>query len=232
MRTPQKIAAAALLLSLFAAAYGIFLLGRTSTVSATKKASSDASLVDETPFKTAQQLAQLADSPEEQDLAKETLRISDYELDQSFALALQDAEAHPPALSAEAKSIQQRLQKSQRLQQALEAQVDQLTAQVAKTTGARQADLQDQLDIAKASLDVADNDVDDANRDLTDAGGNQRDRIAKMKQAHEDAGKSRKKPEEIFHQPGADKPGIIHHFETWSELNDKKQLLLRAKLSA
>ena len=232
MRTPQKIAAAALLLSLFAAAYGIFLLGRTSTVSATKKASSDAALVDQTPFKTAQQLAQLADSPEEQELAKETLRISDYELDQSFALALQDAEAHPPALSAESKTIQQRLQKNQRLQQALQSQVDQLTAQVAKATAARKSDLQDQLDIAKASLDVADNDVDDANRDLTDAGGNQRDRIAKLKQSHEDADKSRKKPDEIFPQPAPDKPGLIHHFETWSALNYKKQLLQRAKSEA
>jgi len=232
MRTPHKIAAAALLLTLLAAAYGIFLLGRSATVSAIKKASPGASLVDQTPFKTAQQLAQLADSPEEQELAKETLRISDYELDLSFAVALQDAEAHPPALSAEAKTIQQLLQKNQRLQQALQAQVDQLTAQVATATGARKADLQDQLDIAKASLDVADNDVDDANRDLTDAGGNQRDRIAKMKQAHEDADKSRKKPEEIFPQAAADKPGIIHHFQTWSELNYKKTLLLRAKSEA
>src|SRR5579859_6485829 len=165
MRTAQKIVATALILALLAAAYGIFSLGRSAMVSATKK-TSDAALVDQTPFKTAQQLAQLADTPEEQELAKETLRISDYELDQSFALALQDAEAHPPALSAEAKLIQQRLQKNQRLQQALEAQVDQLTAQVAKATGARKSDLQDQLDIAEASLDVADNDVDDANRDL------------------------------------------------------------------
>ena len=232
MRTAQKIATAALLLSLFAAAYGIFLLGRSSTVSAIKKASSDTSLVDQTPFKTAQQLAKLADSPEEQELAKETLRISDYELDQSFALALQDAEAHPPALSAEAKTIQLRLQKNQRLQQALQSQVAQLTAQIAKSTGARKADLQDQLDLAKASLDVADNDVEDANRDLTDAGGNQRDRIAKLKQAHEDADKSRKKPDEIFPQPAPEKPGLIHHFQTWSALDNKKTLLQRAKSEA
>src|SRR5579863_3166810 len=217
MRTAQKIAATALILALLAAAYGIFSLGRSAMVSATKK-TSDAALVDQTPFKTAQQLAQLADSPEEQELAKETLRISDYELDLSFAVALQDAEAHPPALSADAKTIQQRLQKNQRLQQALQAQVDQLTAQIAKATGARKADLQDQLD--------------DANRDLTDAGGNQRDRIAKLKQAHEDADKSRKKPDEIFPQAAADKPGIIHHFQTWSELNYKKKLLLRAKSEA
>src|SRR5579862_1049646 len=231
MRTAQKIAATALILALLAAAYGIFSLGRSAMVSATKK-TSDAALVDQTPFKTAQQLAQLADTPEEQELAKETLRISDYELDQSFALALQDAEAHPPALSAEAKLIQQRLQKNQRLQQALEAQVDQLTAQVAKATGARKSDLQDQLDIAEASLDVADNDVDDANRDLADAGGNQRDRIAKMKQAHEDADKSRKKPDDIFPQPVPDKPGLIHHFQVWSALNYKKRLLQRARSEA
>jgi small-conductance mechanosensitive channel len=230
LRTAQKIAAAALLVAFGAAAYGIYLLGHASVVSAKKKAAaSESALVDQSPFKTAQQLAQVADTPEEQELAKEALRLSDYELDLSFAVALQDAEAHPPELSAEAKEILQRLQKNQKLQQALQAQVDQLTAQLTKATGQRKSDLQDQLDMAKASLDVANNDVDDASRDLTEAGGNQRDRIEKMKQSHEEADKSRKNPEQIFPPPAQDKLGLIHRFQQWSALNDKKKLLQNAK---
>jgi len=233
LRTAQKIAAAALLLAFGATAYGIFLLGHASVVSAKKKAASNESaLVDQTPFKTAQQLAQMADTPEEQELAKEALRLSDYELDLSFSVALQDAEAHPPELSAEAKEIQQRLQKNQKLQQALQAQVDQLTAQLAKATGQRKSDLQDQLDMAKASLDVANNDVDDASRDLTDAGGNQRDRVEKMKESHEEADKSRKDPDQIFPRPVEDKLGLIHRFQQWSALNSKKKLLDGAKSQA
>jgi len=233
LRTTQKIAAVALVLALGTTAYGIYLLGHASVVSAKKKAAaSENAVVDQMPFKTSQRLAQMADTPEEQEFAKEVLRLSDYELDLSFAVALQDAEAHPPELSPEAKEIQKRLQKSQKLQQALQAQADQLTAQVSKATGQRKSDLQDQLDIAKVSLDVANNDVDDANRDLTDAGGNQRDRIEKMKQSHEEADKSRKDPEKIFPQPSEDKLGLVHHFQQWSALNIKKKLLRNAKLEA
>lgn len=233
MRRTQKIAASALILALGSTAYGIYLLGHAATVSAKKRATaSENALVDQTPFQKAQQLAQLADTPEEQELAKEVLRLGDYELDLAFAIALQDAGAHPPDLSPEAREIQQRLQKNQKLQQALQGQVDQLTAQVAKATGQRKADLEDQLDMAKASLDVANNDVDDANRDLTDAGGNQRDRIEKMKQSHEEADKARKDPEKIFPQPAEEKLGLVHRFQQWSALNTKKKILQNAKSEA
>ena len=233
MRTAQKLASAALLVAFGATAYGIYLLGHASVVSAKKKAAaSESALVDQSPFKTAQQLAQMADTPEEQELAKEALRLSDYELDLSFSVALQDAEAHPPELSAEAKEIQQRLQKNQKLQLALQAQVDQLTAELGKATGQRKSDLQDQFDMAKASLDVANNDVDDASRDLTDAGGNQRDRIEKMKESHEEADKSRKNPDQIFPPQVEDKLGLIHRFQQWSALNNKKKLLDGAKSQA
>ena len=233
MRTAQKIAAVSLMLALGATAYGIFLLGHAAVVSAKKKAAaSENALVDQTPFQTAQQLAQLADTHEEQELSKEVLRLSVYELNLSFSLALQDAEAHPPDLSAEAKEIQQRLQKNQKLQQALQAQVDQLTAQVAKATGQRKADLEDQLDIAKASLAVANNDVEDASRDLTDAGGNQRERIEKMKESHEAADKARKDPDKIFPAQQEEKLGLVHRFQQWSALNNKKKLLQGAKSDA
>src|SRR5215469_16192532 len=233
MRTAQKIAAGTLLLALLAAAYGIFRLGQPSSVSSKRKPATDESaLVDQAPFQTAGRLAQLADTHDEQELAREVLRLSDYELDLSFAVALENAETHPPALSPEAKAIQQRLQKNQRIEQALEEQVNSLKAQLAKSTGAHKADLEDQLDLASASLDVATNDVDDANRDLTDAGGNQRDRIAKMKQEHEAADKSRKPPDEIFPLPAPEKLGLVHRFEFWSVLNDKKELLERAKAAA
>jgi small-conductance mechanosensitive channel len=233
MRRAQKIGAAALLLALFAAAYGIFLLGRGQTTPAAKRnRAGDSSLIDQAPFEAAERLAQLADSAEEQELAKQALRLSDNELDLSLAVALQDAEAHPPQLSAQAKQILARLERSQKVQQALQTQVEALTGQVAKATGPRQADLEDQLDIAKASLDVANNDVDDANRDLTDAGGNQRDRIEKMRQAHEAADKSRKNPDQIFPQPVPEKLGLVHRLEQWAALREKEKLLLAAKTGA
>jgi len=227
MRTAQKWTAAGLLAALGAALYGVATLG-PSVVSAKRKAA-QAALVDQTPFKTAQQLAQLADTPEEQELAKEVLRLGDYELDLSFAFALQDAEAHPPDLSDDAKRILERLEKNRKVQQALDAQVRELTAEVAKSSGSRKAELQDQLDVAGSNLSVASNDVEDASRDLTEAGGNQRERIEQMKQSHDEADKSRKNPEQIFPQPAAEQLGLVHRFQQWLALRRKSQLLTRAK---
>jgi small-conductance mechanosensitive channel len=233
MRTAQKIAVGGLVVAWAAATFEIFELGQPSTVAAKKKAAAaQTALVDETPLKTAQQLVQLADTPEEQALAKDVLRLSDYELDLSFNIALQDAEAHPPDLSAEAKEIQGRLQKAQKLQQALQTQVDQLTAETAKANGDKKDALQDQLDLAKASLDVASNDVDDAKRDLADAGGNLHDRIEKMKQQHEAADKARAAAEQKFPAEAAEQLGLVHRVQRWMALNEKKTLLLRGKTDA
>jgi small-conductance mechanosensitive channel len=233
MRTVQKIAAGGLIVALGATGYGIFALDHPSEALAKKKAAAaQAAPVDQTPLKAAQQLVQLADTPEEQELAKEALRLSDYELDLSFNIALQDAEAHPPELSAQAKEIQARLQKAQKFQRALQTQVNELTAETAKTNGAKKDALQDQLDLAKANLDVATNDVEDAKRDLTDAGGNVHDRIEKMKEQHEEADKERAAAEQKFPTVAPERFGVLHRVQRWVELNAKKKLLQRAKNAA
>jgi len=233
MRTVQKIAATGLIVALGATGYGIFALDHPSAALSKKKAAAAQAVpVDQTPLQNAQQLAQMADTPEEQAFAKEALRLSDYELDLSFNIALQDAEAHSPELSADAKEIQARLQKAQKFQQALQSQVNQLTAEVTKAGGAGKDALQDQLDLAKANLDVATNDVDDAKRDLTDAGGNIHDRIEKMKQQHEEADKARAAAEQNFPTAVPEKVGVVHRVQRWLELNAKKRLLLHAKMEA
>jgi hypothetical protein len=233
MRTGQKFAATVLTVALGGAVYGIVSLGHTSIVSAKKKAAAaQAALVDQTPFKTAQELAQVADTPEEQDLAKEALRLSDYETDLSFNIALQDAEAHPPQLSAEAKTIEARLKKAEKLQQAMQTQVDELQAEINKANGSKKEDLQNQLDLASANLDVASNDVDDAKRDLADAGGNLHDRIEGMKQEHEAGDKQRAAGQQKFPERAPDELGLVHRVEQWLALNKKRVQLEGARADA
>ena len=233
MRIAQKMAAGGLVVALAAAGYAILVLGRPSAVSAKKQAAAaEVALVDQTPVKTAQQLAQLADTPEEQKLAKEALRLSDWELDLSFNIALQDAEAHPPELSAEAKEMQARLRKAQNLQQALQAQVGQLSAEIAKTSASRKDALQEQLDLARANLDVASNDVDDAKRNLSDAGGNVHDRVEKMKEQHEAADKAQANDGTKFPAAAPEQLGVVHRVQQWLALNSKKKLLLAGKAEA
>src|SRR6266576_2354439 len=97
MRSSQKIAATVLIVLLGAAICGIVLLGRTPAVSTKlKAAAAAAALVDQTPLKTAQELAGTADRADEQALSKEAIRLIDHELDLEFQSARRDAQAHPP----------------------------------------------------------------------------------------------------------------------------------------
>src|SRR5260370_29449450 len=73
-----------------------------------------APIVDQSPLLTAQRLAQMPTSAEEQPFAEEALRLGDHEMDLAFAAAVRDAEEHPPGLSAEAKDIQARLQQAEK----------------------------------------------------------------------------------------------------------------------
>ena len=230
MRAAQKLAAVALTAGLAAAIYGIVRAGESASA-ATKKAKKAAGqLVDQTALANASQLAQLADTPEEQEIAKAVLTLGDRELDLAFDIALRNADAHPVMLSEEAKAIQTRLQKAQKVQQSLQVQVAQLAAEVAKATGDKKDSLNDQLDLAKSSLDLAVNEVEDATGDLDEAGGNQRGRITQLKQAHESAEKVI--TEAKFPQPAPEQFGLIHRFQQWSALRQKKLALEKAKADA
>ncbi|HWZ99169.1 MAG TPA: mechanosensitive ion channel family protein [Candidatus Dormibacteraeota bacterium] len=232
MRAAQRIAAFALVIGLGATIYGIVRAGESANAATTKaKKAAAAQPVDQSAMTSALQLAQLADIPDEQALAKDALRLADYELDLAFDMALHDADAHPPELSKEALEIQARLQKAQKLQQSLQAQVKQLTDEEAKATGDRKDAIKDQLDIAQSSVDLANNEVEDAENDLTEAGGNQRGRIAQLKETHEAAAHG--KDEGVkFPQAAPDQLGLVHRFQQWSALRQKINLLEAAKAQA
>ena len=232
MRVAQKFAAVALVIGLGATIYGIVRAGEAASAATTKARKAAAGqLVDQSALATARQLAQLADTTDEQELAKQALKLGDYELDLAFDIALRNADAHPVAPSAEAKTIQDRLQKAQKVQQSLQAQITQLAADIAKATGDRKDALDDQLDLAKSSLDLANNEVEDAEGDLADAGGDQRGRIAQLKQTHEDA-EHAKETEIKFPQIAPEQLGLVHRFQLWSALRQKMLLLQKAKSEA
>src|SRR5215470_13583002 len=231
MRAAQKIAAVALIAGLGATIYGIVRTGESATA-ATKKAKKVAAgqLVDQTALANARQLAQFADTADEQEIAKEVLTLGDHDLDLAFDIALRNADAHPVALSNEAKEIQTRLQKAQKVQQSLQSQVAQLTAEIVKATGDKKQALDDQLDIAKSSLELANDEVADAEGDLDDAGGNQRGRIEQLKQSHESAEKAI--TDVKFPELAPEQLGLVHRFEQWSSLRQRMQMLAKAKSDA
>src|ERR1700742_4201340 len=194
MKTFHTIAAVVLALLLIATAYGIFHTRTTlppvptnsaATEGTAKTPAAQPQIVDQTPLKIAQQLAPLATLPGERELAAESIRLTDHEVDIAFTSALRDATLHPPTLSAEAKQIQARLQKAEHGLTATQAQIAQLNAAIAKADGDQKDSLEDQLDIANAQVELDQDEVDDAKQDLIRAGGDPQDRIQAMVKEHE-----------------------------------------------
>ena len=94
-------------------------------------------MVDQSTLWTARWLAQMPTTAEERQVAEDALHLADKEMDLAFATAVRDAEQHPPALSAEAKKIEARVQKAEAAVAADQAKVTQITAQDPKLPPAR-----------------------------------------------------------------------------------------------
>jgi small-conductance mechanosensitive channel len=237
MKKIQKIAAIILLVLIGFTLYAFwetrpsisphFLKG-TENIAESKSATS---LVDQTPLKTAQQLSQLAATPEERTLAQEALRLSDYEVDLAFDAALREARLHPPALSPEAKEISDRLQKAEKLLKADQENAKQLSEQVAKAPDAKKESLQVDLVQAEADIELDQDEVDDAKQDLIRAGGDLTDRIEALRKEHEET--THNTPAALANGPApAEKAGLIHRIEQWLELRQKQRALLQGQANA
>ena len=140
MRTRQKISAIVLVLLLGAAIYGLIRTSRVPSAALTTSSvpgAGQASAVDQTPILTALKLVQMPTTAEELPFAQEALRIADHDMDLAYAGAERELEKHPAPLSAEAKKIQARLKEAEDALDADNAQVARLTAEGAKTTGAK-----------------------------------------------------------------------------------------------
>jgi small-conductance mechanosensitive channel len=230
MKTGTKITSMVLVVLLGATAYGLYRIRQPYlTVRVVSSATFQAErLVDQTPLKRAQQLAQLSLTPAEKPLADEALRLADFEVDLAFAAALHEAKAHPPVLQGEAKEIAARLEKARKVLEDEQAQVAQLTAAAAKAKGEQQERIQDNLAIAQEDLNLAQDEVDDAKQDLMRAGGDPEDRIQQMEQEHKAAEKNGITSATNVALPQY-LPGLIHRYQEWSLLRQKQQLLSYAQ---
>lgn len=233
MKTLHKIAGIALALTLVAVGYGIYhtTTPASSALGTVATSKQSQALVDQSPLKTAQQLALHANLPEERLLAREALRLADHEVDLAFAAALHDAKEHPPALSADAKEIQARLQKAEKALGDDIAHVSQLTAAEAKATGDKKDEVGDELELAKAQQELDQDEVDDAKQDLIRAGGDPQDRIQSMVQEHETSTKATEAALANTTE-AAEKPGLVFRVAEWWSLHGRRQMLWRAKSDA
>ena len=140
-------------------------------------------LVDVTPWQTAQTLAALAVSAEETEYAHDAERLADHEVDQAFASALRQArlQSEHLSLSGEAKAIAQKIANLQQLIAQDRALVQSLTPAAPAASSAKNAppatDNSDDVDVAKAQLNLDSDELADAERDLDRAVGDDSSQI-------------------------------------------------------
>jgi small-conductance mechanosensitive channel len=188
-------------------------------------------LVDQSTYSTAQRLAQIAVTPEEQTYAQSALAVADHELDLAFTEALRDTEAHPPTLNSAAEAIQARIAKSQGLFTADQQRVNDLTAALAQAKADQKDKLQDQLDLAQSQLELDKDELDEANQNLVDAGGNPRQQIETMVQEHEAQTKARPAVSAVKAAAPDNQRGAIGKFRDWQILRQKEAALEAARVS-
>lgn len=237
MRKLQKIAAVVLLVLVAITLYGFWrtrqpffansALRREKSEEIASAALSRA-LVDQSPLKTAQQLAQMVSTPEERPLAQEALRLADFEVDLAFDTALRDARLNPPALTPETKEITERLQKAQKLVKADQDRAKQLSEQLAKAPDSKKEALQVDLVQAQADLELDQDELDDARQDLIRAGGDLADRIESLRKAHEETAHNTPAALPNGNAP-AEQVGVIHRIEQWTALRQKLLALSQAR---
>lgn len=154
-------------------------------------------VVDLTPWQTAQTLDALAVTAEESEYGRDALRLADHEVDQSFAVALRQAallSAHRPGTDA-VKAAQQKVDELRDLVAQDQNIVQILTAaltpkpQSSKSAQQPDTDITDDLDVAKAQLDLDSNELADAQLDLDRASGDNSAQIKEELTAHQTAQK-------------------------------------------
>jgi small-conductance mechanosensitive channel len=233
MKNRTKVATVVLVLLLVATAFGLYRTAKPyvaiRAILAPLGMKQAQTMVDQTPLTSAQTLSQLPNSPAEHRLALEALRLGDHEVDLAFAEALRDVTEHPPALSPDAKKIQDRLAKYQKALDADNAQVAQLTAAASKATGAKQDQLNNVLNLAKSQQELDQDEVDDAKQELITAGGDPQARILALEQEHEAS--SHNTTANAVPAPETGR-GLISLYRQWSALHDKSVQLAAARQAA
>lgn len=148
------------------------------------------SLVDTRPWQTAQTLASLAVTSEENDYARRAEHLADHAVDQAFAAALRRAQldAQHRTLTGEALVLKQKIAELEKIRDQDQATVDKLSAKPSagkQKQKAAPAAASDALQVAKAQLGLDNDELTDAQRDLERASGDTAARIQDELAAHE-----------------------------------------------
>jgi small-conductance mechanosensitive channel len=193
---------------------------------------SQTKLVNQAPLEAALSLADVASTADEHQLATETVRVADHEVDLAFAMALQQAQQRPPAPTGQIKEIDTRIHSLQNHLQEVQDNVTRLT-KLAAHPGTSDVDtIRQQLEIAQARVALLKDAIDDAKEDLLRAGGDPEAQIQQELEEHEalqhhNNAASQTKPA-TFEVEG----NLVLQYGAWQRLRENQKRLREAQQQA
>jgi small-conductance mechanosensitive channel len=170
----------------------------------------DAAVIDRRLIDTARQTAALAETPREQELARDAVRLADHELDQAFASAVRDAAAARPVSNPQVRQLNARI-----------ADIGKRIAADEKRLAALKKRADDpQIEVMEAQLELDHNDLEDAQQDLVRQGGDEHTRLERARAEHAEALKAAAQPGRAASL--ADRGTLAAHIWAWSELGARR----------
>ena len=183
-----------------------------------------ASLVDRRLLDTARQMAGLAETAQEVDLARQAARLADHELDQAFATAVREAADFKPATSGPVQQLNVRVAQAKTRMAADQARIAKL-AKDAETSDRAAG----QLELAKAQLALDEDEVQDAQLDLARQGGDER---GKLEQAAREHAEAQREPPPAARPAALSTATLGGRFSAWRTLGDRRAQLQAARQKA
>src|SRR5258706_4853986 len=179
--------------------------------------------VDETPLKTARQLASLANTPEERRLAQEAARLADHEVDLAFADALREATEHPVKIDPQ---LQGRIQHAQTALADEQSRIDYLRTTAASATPSEKESIQRQIALLDAQKALDNDELEDARQDLIRAGGDPAGTLQRLREEHE-AGHDNQAPQAAAAAAplDLDASNLAGQIRAWLWLKNKRGML-------
>ncbi len=186
--------------------------------------------VDTKPLQTIRHLASLAESTEEQEYARQIIRLADHEVSLAYANAVRQALLNPRQLTDEVKRLAEAKEKAEDVVEADQALLKKLNREVAMAQGKARDALEDQLEVAKAQFELDKDELAEAADDLERAGGDPQARVKRLKEVFDALQKGA--AESVISSVPQDVPshsfaGRIH---AWRHAGTKRAQLEQARL--
>jgi small-conductance mechanosensitive channel len=190
-------------------------------------------VVDQRPWQTAAALAALAQSAEEKELARDSERVADHEVEQAFSQSLRQASIEKPILSGKALALQQRVLELQATIKGDQARIATLSARAGTKAAGAVSDDSDS-EIAKAQLGLDQSELTDSIEDLARESGDQRIKLQQELAARQAAMKQYR--DSAFKDDGQTAVASAEQYTTlaeqlltWRSLGNRKQLIAQAE---